>query len=256
MNWQEHVHAALEGKHPRLGRGVEFGLLAVVAISALLMGVETFRDLSDWVRRALGVAELAIVAIFTAEYLCRLATSPHPGRYALSFYGIIDLLSIAPFYLGIVLPWAGLDLRALRSLRLFRLFRLFKVVRYTHASERLAVAWREVKDEVMIFGIASVIVLYVCALVIYQFESEAQPQAFRSVFDAMWWAAITLTTVGYGDIYPITVPGRVFTVLMLFVALGIIAVPTGLVASAMTTLRQQARRAEERSEQAGENVRE
>ena len=98
------------------------------------------------------------------------------------------------------------------------------------------------------FGAAAVIVLYVCALVIYQFEHDAQPDAFASVFDAMWWAAVTLTTVGYGDVYPVTPVGRIFTVLMLFVALGIIAVPTGLVASALSAIRAKEAAAAEAAE--------
>lgn len=95
-------------------------------------------------------------------------------------------------------------------------------------------------------GAAAVVVLYVCALVIYQFEHDAQPEAFASVLDAMWWAAVTLTTVGYGDIYPVTPIGRLFTVLMLFVALGIIAIPTGLVASALSAIRAKEAAAEDR----------
>ncbi len=220
--------------------------------------------------------------MFTAEYVLRLATAPAPGGYARSFFGVVDLLAIAPFYLGLVFAGIGLDLRAVRALRLLRLVRLLKLARYTSAIDRFAAAWRAVKEEVVVVGVAAVIVLYVCALVIHQFEHDAQRdrlvplarphggfpasgahglkrplragsrshrqpthasafpdglEAFASIFDAMWWAAVTLTTVGYGDVYPVTSVGRVFTVLMLFVALGIIAIPTGLVASALSAIR-------------------
>ncbi|KGM35542.1 hypothetical protein P409_03875 [Inquilinus limosus MP06] len=220
-----------------MGHRVELGLHALILYSALEMGVETLPHLPGWAAAALAVSEIVVVAVFTLEYVLRLATAPAPGAYARSFFGIVDLLAIAPFYLGLAFIGIGIDLRAVRALRLLRLVRLLKLARYTSAIDRLAAAWRVVKEEVIVFGVAALIVLYVCALVIFQFEHDAQPEAFASVFDAMWWAAVTLTTVGYGDIYPVTAVGRVFTVLMLFVALGIIAIPTGLVASALSAIR-------------------
>ncbi len=93
------------------------------------------------------------------------------------------------------------------------------------------------REELIIFATVAVFALYLCGIAIYYFEHAAQPKAFASVFDGMWWAAVTLTTVGYGDIYPITAGGRMFTILVLFVALGSIAVPTGLVSSALARLR-------------------
>lgn len=237
MDWRKHVAAALDGRHPGLGHRVELGLHALILYSALAMGVETLPGLPGWAGTVLSVSEVVVVAVFTLEYVLRLATSPAPAAYARSFFGIVDLLAIAPFYLGLVFIGIGIDLRAIRALRLLRLVRLLKLARYTSAVDRLAAAWRVVKEEVVVFGVAALIVLYVCALVIFQFEHDAQPEAFASVFDAMWWAAVTLTTVGYGDVYPVTAIGRVFTVLMLFVALGIIAIPTGLVASALSAIR-------------------
>ena len=246
MDWRKHVRTALDGRHPGLGRRVELGLHALIFTSALEMGVETLPRLPGWVGTALSVSEVAVVAVFTLEYVLRLVTAPAPAAYARSFFGIVDLLAIAPFYLGLAFIGFGLDLRAIRALRLLRLVRLLKLARYTSAIDRLAAAWRVVREEVVVFGAAALIVLYVCALVIWQFEHDAQPEAFGSVFDAMWWAAVTLTTVGYGDIYPVTAIGRAFTVLMLFVALGIIAIPTGLVASALSAIRTREAAAEER----------
>jgi voltage-gated potassium channel len=237
MRWKEHVETALDGRHPGLGHYVELFLHAIIVLSTVAMGVETLPDLPRWAVEGLFAFELFVVAVFTIEYVLRLLTTPNPLGYARSFFGIVDILAIAPFYIALVLAGAHVDLRAIRALRLLRLLRLFKLARYTAALDRFGVAWRAVKDEVMVFGVTALVVLYVCALVIYQCEHGAQPDKFRSVFDAMWWAAVTLTTVGYGDIYPITPLGRLFTVFMLFVALGIIAVPTGLVASALVAIR-------------------
>ena len=238
MSRRQHIRLALDGQHPRFGRTIELTLLALVVVSALGMGVETLSGLPNWAYVTLGVLETIVIVSFAVEYALRLAVAERPWRYATSFYGVIDLLSFLPSSIGFFHTGAILDARALRTLRLLRLLRLLKIARYANAADRLRDAWRLVKDEVIVFGLAAVVVLYVCALIIYQFENEAQPEAFSSVFSAMWWAAVTLTTVGYGDIYPITPMGRIFTVLMLFVALGVIAIPTGLVASAMSELRR------------------
>jgi len=246
MHWKEHVATALDGRHPGLGHYIELFLDAVIILSTIAMGVETVPDLPAWAVEALYAFELFVIAVFTVEYVLRLLSTPHPFGYARSFFGIVDLLAIAPFYIALLATGSGIDLRAIRALRLLRLARLFKLARYTVALDRFGVAWRAVKDEVTVFGITALVVLYVCALVIFQCEHDAQPDKFRSVFDAMWWAAVTLTTVGYGDIYPITFVGRLFTVFMLFMALGIIAVPTGLVASALVAIRNREDAQEER----------
>jgi voltage-gated potassium channel len=237
MNWKEHLETALDGRHPGLRNRVELCLHALIIYSALSMGVETLPNLPTWATTILFASDIFVFVAFTIEYALRLITSSNPTAYARSFFGIVDLLAIAPFYLVLFFAGIGIDLRAIRALRLLRLVQLLKLARYNAAVGRLIDAWRLVKEEVIVFGIASFVVLYVCALVIYQFEHDAQPQVFVSVLDAMWWAAVTLTTVGYGDIYPVTPIGRLFTVFMLFVALGIIAVPTGLVASALSTIR-------------------
>ncbi len=118
-------------------------------------------------------------------------------KYVTSFYGIIDLLAIAPFYL-----MAAFNLQAVRAFRLLRLLRLFKLVRYTNAVHRFRRAFSIARDDLVLFGVIALIVLYLSAIGIYHFEHEAQPEKFSSVFDSLWWAVATLTTVGYGDIYP------------------------------------------------------
>ncbi len=232
MDWRGQIRRALNGEDPRLGRAVFWVLDGFIVFSALSVGLETEPSLPAWVLRFLGVAEIVTVAVFTVEYALRIFAAENRWAYIRSFWGLVDLVAIAPFYLAL-----GIDLRGVRALRLLRLFRLLKIARYSRATERLGTAIKEVREELVVFGAFSLVTLYLCAIGIYNFEHDAQPDKFASVFDSMWWAAVTLTTVGYGDIYPVTAGGRIFTVLVLFLALGVIAVPTGLVGSALMKLR-------------------
>lgn len=205
----------------------------LIVLSLVSFAMETVPDLSETTRRFLSVFETVTVAIFTVEYLARFVLSRPKRAYVFSFFGIVDLLSILPFYLAL-----GLDLRSLRALRLLRLFRIFKLARYGTAARRFRRAFVIAREELILFGAASMIVLYLAAVGIYHFEHEAQPEAFSSVFTCLWWAMTTFTTVGYGDIYPVTTGGRIFTSFILILGLAIVAVPTGLLASALSQARE------------------
>ena len=189
---------------------------------------ETIPGLPDWLNRTLIALEYFVVGVFSLEYVLRLVASTPARRYAFSFFGIIDLLAVLPFYLGL-----ALDLRSIRALRLLRLFRILKLGRYGDAVDRLGAAFRSVSAELTVFFVATLILLYLCGVGIYYCENEAQPEVFRSVLSGFWWAIVSLTTVGYGDIYPITPLGKAFAAVVLLLGLGIIAVPTGLIASAL-----------------------
>ena len=131
----------------------------------------------------------------------------------------------------------GLDLRAVRAFRLLRLVRVLKPARYSAAARRFHKAFLLAREELILFVLVASIMLYLAAVGIYYFEHEAQPEAFQSVFHSLWWAVATLTTVGYGDVYPITAGGRIFTAFVLFVGLGIVAIPAGMVATALSRAR-------------------
>ena len=150
-------------------------------------------------------------------------------KFIFSFFGIIDLLAILPFYLSL-----GLGLTSLRALRFLRLFRILKLARYNRAMKHFTRAISSAKEEIMLFLFITLMLIYFAAVGIYYFEHEAQPEHFSSVFDSLWWAIITLTTVGYGDVYPITIGGRVFTFFILLIGLGIVAIPTGIISSALS----------------------
>lgn len=201
----------------------------LILISVIAFSIETIPNLENQTKSILRIIEVSCVIIFTLEYLLRIYVADNKLRFIFSFFGIIDMLAILPFYLAF-----GLDLRFLRSLRFLRLFRVFKLVRYNKAINHFTKAIRAAKEEILIFLIVTLLLIYFAAIGIYYFEKEAQPEHFSSVFDSLWWAIITLTTVGYGDVYPITIGGRVFTFFVLMVGLGIVAIPTGIISSALS----------------------
>jgi voltage-gated potassium channel len=224
----------VERTDTRAGRAFDLAIQALIVISLITFAVETLPDLPVGVQQFLAASEVVIVLLFTTEYLLRLLIADRRLAFVFSFYGLIDLAAILPFYLA-----TGLDLRSIRALRLLRLFRILKVARYSRAITRIRTAFRVAREELVLFGAASAVIVYVASVGIYYFEHTAQPDVFASVFHSMWWAVSTLTTVGYGDVYPITAGGRAFTALVLFVGLGVVAVPAGILASALSQARQQ-----------------
>ncbi len=199
--------------------------------------LETLPDLSGQDLYLLHCIDAILAAIFSIEYILRIFVAKNRLRFIFSFYGIVDLLAILPFYMHV---WIGtsLDLRSLRIVRMFRLVRVLKLLRYSRAIKRFEAALDEVRDELFLYLVGTFFLLFLAATGIYHFEHEAQPDQFKSVFHSLWWAVVTLTTVGYGDMYPITVGGRIFTGFILVLGLGLIAVPSGLLASGMTATRE------------------
>ena len=121
---------------------------------------------------------------------------------------------------------------------MFRVFRALKLIRYNKALNRFKVAFKIVKEELVLFFIVTMILLFLTSAGIYLFENQAQPEVFKSVFHSGWWSIVTLTTVGYGDVYPITIGGKIFTFFVLMIGIGIVAVPAGLVGTALSKARE------------------
>ena len=177
---------------------------------------------------------MATVGLFTIEYLARIWVSENRLRFISSYWGIVDLIAILPFYLRL-----GLDLRVIRTLRLLRLFRVLKLTRYSRAVQRFHRALVIAREELVLFGATALILLYLSAVGIYYCENEAQPEQFSSVFACLWWSVTTLTTVGYGVMYPVTGGGKFFTFFVLVLGLGVVAVPAGLIGTALSTARRE-----------------
>ena len=229
MNLKNTLKIIVEDRTNAAGKWFDISIQILIILSLISFSIETLPNLSGTTRIILRKFEVFSIIVFTIEYLLRIWVSNKRVSFIFSFFGIIDLLAILPFYLSF-----GIDLRSIRIFRLFRLFRIFKMLRFNQAILHFSKAMKSIKEELILFFIFSTFLLFLSSVGIYYFENPAQPDVFKSVFHSLWWAIATLTTVGYGDIYPITAGGKIFTSVMLLIGLGIVAVPTGLIASALT----------------------
>ena len=223
------IKSFVEFNDNKLSKWFAFFIQALILLSLVTFSVETLPDLQPLTKTILRAIEIFCVVVFTIEYILRIYVADSKPKFIFSFFGLIDLVAILPFYLSF-----GVDLRSLRALRFLRLFRILKLVRYNRAMNHFARAIKSAKEEILLFIVITLMLIYFSAVGIYYFENEAQPEHFTSIFDSLWWAIITLTTVGYGDVYPITVGGKVFTFFILMIGLGIVAIPTGIISSALT----------------------
>ena len=188
------------------------------------------------------VLDVVFLVLFSIEYALRVYIEPKKRDFVFSFYGLIDLIAILPSLF--LVP----GFRVLRILRFLRIFRVFKATRFILAVDRLGAALREIQQELLALVILSLMFVYLAACGIHFFEREAQPEAFGSILDSMWWSVVTLTTIGYGDVYPTTPGGRLFTALVALVGVGLIAIPSGLLASVLTEARVEREQLEESEE--------
>lgn len=223
------------------GRFFDHVVKGLIVFSIVSYALETLPDLSPRMRHLLYVLEVTVVIIFTLEYALRIYVADKKLAYLISPLGIIDLMAILPFYILL----GGADSRAVRAMRLLRIARTLKLIRYNQAVDRLLRAVVIAKEEIVLFFSLTAISLYLAASGIHYFESEVQPDKFGSIFHGLWWAVVTLTTVGYGDVYPVTTGGRLFTFVILMIGMGIIAVPPGIISSALSKARQEQDQADE-----------
>ena len=229
----ERLRRIVERGDTPAGRRFDIFIQALIVLSLITFSIGTVPDLGAGTERALWSIEVFTVAVFTIEYLSRVLVARNRARFIFSFLGLVDLAAILPFYLAL-----GVDLRSIRILRLLRLFRAIKLLRYSEAAQRFRHAFALAREELVLFFSVAGMLFYFSAVGIYYFENPAQPEKFRSIFDSFWWAVVTLTSVGYGDIYPITPGGKLFTAFILAIGLGVVAVPSGLMASALSEARR------------------
>ena len=218
----------LEDSTTKIGKRFEIFIQTLILLSIVSFSLDTIPNISEELSQILKGFEIFSISIFSIEYLLRIYVSKKPLQYIFSFYGFIDLVAILPFYLNGVL-----DLRFLRAFRILRIFRVVRLIKYNDALKRFKKAFAIVKEEIILFFLITIVLIFITSAGIYYFEHEAQPEVFKSVFHSAWWSIVTLTTVGYGDVYPITLGGKIFTFFVLMIGVGIVTIPAGLVATAL-----------------------
>lgn len=212
-------------------------IISLIILNVVAIILESIQPLRDQYYHQFFIFEIFSVIIFTVEYILRVWTANlHPKyrkpikgniKFAFTPLAIIDLLAFLPFYL----PFIGIDLRFFRIVRIVRLFRLFKIVRYVEALSFINRVVKKKKEELVLSLIFMVFLLLVASTLMYYVEHAAQPEEFSSIPDAMWWGIVTITTLGYGDIYPITSLGRILGGVIALIGVGFFALPTGILAS-------------------------
>jgi voltage-gated potassium channel len=213
---------------------VDVFIVTLIALNVIALVVGTVQPVRDRLPGLFPAFEAVSVAIFAVEYVLRVWSAPANPRFAAPVRGrvryvftplaLIDLLAIAPAFL----PFVGVDLRVMRAARLFRIFRLAKLARYSRALQLFGRVISSKKEELITSLMLLMLLLLIAASLLYFAEHRDQPEVFGSIPAAMWWAAATITTVGYGDVYPVTAVGRLLAAMVAILGLGMFAIPTGL----------------------------
>lgn len=229
--WRGQIHAIIFEAETPLGKLFDVLLIWAIILSVLTVMLESVSEVArDW-GSVLRVAEWIFTVMFTIEYALRISCVGRPSRYIFSFYGIIDLLAILPTYVGVLFPQTRF-LLVIRALRLLRIFRVLKLARYVEASGLLTRALRASRIKILVFLYFVLTLVVVIGAVMYVVEGSEN--GFTSIPRSVYWAIVTLTTVGYGDISPNTPLGQVLASIVMIMGYGIIAVPTGIVTAEMT----------------------
>ena len=235
--WKNRLHEIIYEADTPMGKLFDVALLFVIVLSIILVMLETIPGLEELYFWHFYVAEWVITIIFTIEYILRIIAIRKPFRYILSFYGIVDLLSTLPTYIAILGGGHNL-LFAIRSLRLLRVFRILKITKYVGESNRLLAAMRNSRVKILVFLYTVVIICIIMGTLMYLVEGPEN--GFTSIPMGIYWAIVTLTTVGFGDIYPITPLGQFIASIIMITGYGIIAVPTGIVTAEFSRNRTKA----------------
>lgn len=209
------------------GKRFDVWLLVLIGLNLLVIMLDSFEAVHSNLRWVLKAIEWLLTIIFTLEYYLRIYCLSKPWKYVFSFYGIIDFLSIMPAYLSLLIP-ATQTLTVLRVLRTLRIFRIFNMQRFLQESFHLLNAIRRSVTKILIFMLFVFIAAIILGSIIYMFENGKNP-AMSSIPKAIYWAVVTITTVGYGDITPVTPMGQFISTLVMLLGYSIIAVPTGIV---------------------------
>lgn len=223
--WREKLNEIIFGSETAAGRNFDIALIVLIAFSTLVVILDSVETLHNQHTQLFERLEWAFTLIFSLEYVLRLVCVRHPWLYMRSFYGIVDLLSILPSYIGLLFPGVQFT-RVVRILRLLRIFRVLKLSVYLNEANVLITALYNSRRKILVFLYTVLALVIICGSLMYVIEGKEA--GFTSIPRSMYWAIVTLTTVGYGDIAPKTPIGQILASLMMITGYGIIAVPTGI----------------------------
>lgn len=228
-DWRRRLYTIIFESETPGGRAFDVALLWAIVLSVIVVSLESVPAIDAEVGDTLAACEWLLTGLFTVEYVLRLVCLDRPLRYARSFFGVVDLLSILPSYLGVVFPGAR-SLLVIRALRLLRMFRILKLVQFTREAQVLLAALRASRSKILVFLLAVSTLIVISGTLMHLVEHDAD-SGFTSIPRSMYWAVVTMTTVGYGDIAPKTPLGQLLAALLMISGYAIIAVPTGIVSA-------------------------
>lgn len=231
--WRRRVHEIVFEADTAAGKLFDVFLITAIVISVTVVMLDSVTTIHDRYGQELLVLEWAFTILFTVEYVVRLISVQNARRYVTSFFGVVDLLAILPTYLSVLMPGSQ-SLLVIRTLRLLRVFRVFKLASYVKEGDFLMAALRASRAKITVFVSSILSIAVVVGSVLYLIEGEAS--GFTSIPRAMYWAIVTMTTVGYGDIAPATTLGQVAAAGLMILGYAIIAVPTGIVSVELAKL--------------------
>lgn len=229
-SWRARLHNTIYESNTVSGKIFDVALLILILSSIVVVMLDSVKSYHEKYGHIFYVMEWLFTALFTVEYLLRLISIKSPWRYVVSFFGVIDLLAIIPSYLSIFFVGAQ-SLLVLRALRLLRVFRIFKLTHFLTEIEFLKISLTTSLKKITIFMLVVLTLVIILGSIMYLVEDGEN--GFNSIPDSVYWAIVTITTVGYGDIAPATSTGKFIASLMMFIGYGIIAVPTGIITTEM-----------------------
>lgn len=227
-NLKNKLHTIIYEADTPMGKLFDVVLLILILVSVILVMLESVTSIDTHYHDLLYFGEWVITIFFTIEYILRIITVKKASNYIFSFYGIIDFLSTIPLYLSFILAGSN-ALLAVRALRLLRVFRILKITRYMGEANKLNKALRDSKPKIFVFLFAVLILSIIAGTIMYLVEGEQS--GFVSIPISVYWCIVTLTTVGFGDIAPVTPLGQFIAAIIMIMGYGIIAVPTGIVSA-------------------------
>jgi voltage-gated potassium channel len=234
--WRFKLHEIIYEADTPLGKLFDVVLFIVIISSIVFVMLESVESIDSKIHNFLNIAEWVVTILFTIEYIARIIAVRKPAKYIFSFYGIIDLLATIPKYLSLILAGSH-SLVALRALRLMRVFRILKLARYIGASTNFVRALKASRVRILVFLSFVIILCIILGTIMYLIENEMD-SGFTSIPESVYWAIVTLTTVGYGDIAPVTPLGQAIAALIMIIGYSIIVIPLGIVSNEMNRVRR------------------